>query len=275
MNILITGCSGFVGKQVLKYIEGERNRIFVTLRKKSVNFFKEKEKLSGVIEVEDIFSLNVSEWYKILKNIDVIIHIAWYADHGKYLNSVKNIDCLKGTMIMAKAAVAAKVKKIVGIGTCFEYDLECGKLKIDSPLCPLTPYGAAKAASYFLLKKFLSRNNITFAWCRLFYLYGEGENPMRLAPYIKSQLSKNMPVILRNGNLVRDFLDVKVAAKHINEIALTNREGVFNICSGKGITVEKFALKIAKELNKEHLIKSECEDKNQSEPLAVVGVKNI
>ncbi len=49
---------------------------------------------------------------------------------GQYLQSPKNLDCLAGTLRLAEGAVEARVRRVVGIGTCFEYDLDVGRLSI-------------------------------------------------------------------------------------------------------------------------------------------------
>ena len=37
-------------------------------------------------------------------------------------------------------------------------------------------------------RKCFPGSGVEFAWCRLFYLYGEGEDPRRLVPYVRAQL---------------------------------------------------------------------------------------
>jgi dTDP-6-deoxy-L-talose 4-dehydrogenase (NAD+) len=117
-----------------------------------------------------------------------VAHVAWYAEPGKYLQSPLNLDCLAGTLRLAEGAAAAGVTHFTGIGTCFEYDLTTPALArdepltVDAPLVPVTPYGAAKTAAFLALSRTLPTMGMTFAWCRLFYLFGEGEDSRRLVP---------------------------------------------------------------------------------------------
>ena len=92
-----------------------------------------------------------------------MIHVAWYVEPGKYLDSPKNLDCLIGTLALAKGAVNANVSRFVGIGTCFEYDLKEGYLSTDTPLRPLTPYAAAKASAFITLS--LSVPSFSLLFC--------------------------------------------------------------------------------------------------------------
>ena len=46
---------------------------------------------------------------------------------------------------------------------------------------------------------------VEFAWCRLFYLYGEGENIQRLVPYLRAKLANaavsRIELVRPGGNL--------------------------------------------------------------------------
>jgi nucleoside-diphosphate-sugar epimerase len=121
--------------------------------------------------------------------------------------------CLLGTLNLAKGAAIAGVSRIVGVGTCFEYDLSVGMLSTVSPLKPTTPYAASKVATYLSLSQYLEQQSIDFSWCRIFYLYGEGEDERRLVPYIRSRVKNGQVAELSSGNQIRDFLDVTIAGK--------------------------------------------------------------
>ena len=114
--------------------------------------------------------------------------VAWYAEPGQYLQSPKNSECLAGTLLLAEGASQAGVRRFVGVGTCFEYDLDLGLLGVDAPLKPTTPYAEAKAAAFTALSRLLPARDVEFVWCRLFYLYGEGEDERRLVPYLHARL---------------------------------------------------------------------------------------
>ena len=72
---------------------------------------------------------------------------------------------------MAKGAAKAGVSRFLGLGTCSEYDQSQGVLTIDTPLKPMTTYAAAKVSLFTTLSQLLPRENVSFAWIRLFYLY--------------------------------------------------------------------------------------------------------
>lgn len=271
-NILITGATGFVGKHVVNALADTDTKIRAVARRPKESGQIRQKGIDEVIETNDLFAENENWWADVCKDIDIIIHLAWYAEPGKYLQSSKNIDCLSGTLQLAKGAVLAGVKRFLGIGTCFEYDLSDGLLSTDTPLKPLTPYAGAKVATYSALSQYLPEEKMEFLWGRLFYLYGEGEDERRLVPFIKSRLSEGKVADLTSGNQIRDFLDVRDAAKMIAELALGNEQGAINICSGEPITVRQLAEKIADEYGRRDLLNFGARADNYMDPPKVVGV---
>jgi nucleoside-diphosphate-sugar epimerase len=270
-RILITGATGFVGRQVLKALQNQTNNITLVVRPGWKDKVENPKGIAKVFETKDLFKESAKWWANTCKNIDIIIHLAWYLEPGKYFMSDKNLDCLTGTLNLAKGAIEASVRRFIGIGTCLEYDLKSGILSIDTPLMPLTPYAATKAAAYLALSQLLFQKNIEFAWCRLFYLYGDGENKKRLVPYIRNQIKIGQAVELTSGNQIRDFMDVKDAGKKIALVSISHSKGPINICSGIPITVREIAEKIADEYGRRDLLKFGVRQDNLTDPNCVIG----
>ena len=274
-KILLTGASGFVGKQVFTKLLDKDVEVRVIVRKNKESFIRDKNLNVEVIQTNDLFEESIEWWKEHCKDIDTLIHVAWYAETGKYLQSTKNIDCLIGSLNLAKGAAKAGIRRFLGIGTCFEYDLYSGDISINTPLKPSTPYAKAKAGLYTSLSQLLPSQSIEFCWCRLFYLFGEGEDERRLVPYIHKQLSKGKIVELTSGKQIRDFLDVSVVGEMIVEAALGNQQGPINICSGIPITVSEIAQKIADKYGRRDLLKFGMRPDNLVDPPRIVGLPNL
>lgn len=270
---LLTGATGFVGRQVLRALGEKDVRVRVVVREGKQDQLEKLKGIESVVATQDLFAESVDWWADACKDIDTVIHVAWYAEPGKYLQSAKNLDCLMGTLQMALGAVQAGVKRFVGIGTCFEYDLAGGILSIDTPLRPSTPYAGAKAAAFMALSQWLPRQGVAFAWCRLFYLHGEGEDERRLMPYLHTKLAAGEPAELTSGKQIRDFLDVREAGHMIVDVALSSQQGPLNICSGVPITVRQLAEKIADEYGRRDLLMFGARSDNLVDPPYVVGVR--
>lgn len=271
---LLTGATGFVGRQVLRALGENCAQVRVVVRAGKQSLLPALECVETIVTTSDLFAENSDWWASVCAGIDTVIHVAWYTEPGKYLQATQNLDCLVGTLQMAKGAAQAKVRRIIGIGTCFEYDLAGGMLSVDTPLKPLTPYAGAKAAAFMSLAQWLPQQGVEFAWCRLFYLQGEGEDSRRLVPYVRSKLAAGEPVELTKGEQIRDFLDVREAGRMITETALGHGQGPVNICSGLPITVRQLAEKIADEYGHRDLLKFGVRPDNLIDPPCVVGIKH-
>lgn len=270
--ILITGANGFIGRQVMYALNNQAIPLRLVLRN-AAGRLPEMGKADEIIETSDIFHADRSWWNEVLAGVDTVVHLAWYTEPAKYLMSPLNLDCLNGTIEMAQACVDSSVRRVVGIGTCAEYDLNQCMLRADSPLNPKTLYAACKASTFLTLSQLFPVAGVEFAWCRLFYLYGEGEDSRRLVPYIRKQLSKGEPAELTNGWQIRDFLDVEDAGKMIADVALGDQQGPINICSGIPITVRQIAEQIGDEYGSRDLLQFGARPDNAFDPPCIVGIR--
>jgi dTDP-6-deoxy-L-talose 4-dehydrogenase (NAD+) len=273
-RVLLTGATGFVGRQVLRCLTDSEVTIRLIARSDKEKHLAKSTKIEKVFLTHNLFQEHPSWWESACRDVDIVIHCAWYAEPGQYLQALQNIDCLIGSLNMAKGAAAAGVNRIVGVGTCFEYDLIQGVLSIQTPLKPTTAYAGSKAALFLTLTDWLATQNISFSWCRLFYLYGEGEDERRLVPYIRKQLEKGWVAELTSGTQIRDYLDVVDAGRLIAKIALGNQCGPVNVCSGTPITVRQLAEQIADEYGRRDLLRFGVRPENMVDPPCILGIPN-
>jgi dTDP-6-deoxy-L-talose 4-dehydrogenase (NAD+) len=272
--ILLTGASGFVGRQVLRELAARDCNVRLIVRAGSQSQIAPLDAIEAVVATPDLWSESVAWCADVCRDVDCVIHIAWYAEPGDYLQSSKNRDCLEGTLRLAQGAIEARVRRFVGIGTCFEYDLSAGHLSVETALRPSTPYAEAKATAFTELSRLLPHQGIEFAWCRLFYLYGEGEDERRLVPYLRGKLTAGEPAALTSGEQIRDYLDVRDAGRMIVEAALSAARGPLNICSGIPTTIRQLAERIADEYGRRDLLRFGARANNLVDPPCVVGVRS-
>lgn len=270
-TIALTGATGFVGRQILARLLDRHARVRVIRRPPDQNGALALPGDVEVITTEDLFSESVDKLAEILAGSDILIHAAWYTTHRDYLTSPRNLDCLTGTLSLAQAFQRAGGRRFIGIGTCAEYDFDAGLLRPTTPLKPTVLYSACKSAAYEVLSQLLPAAGIELAWCRLFYLYGEGEAPSRLVPYIRSRLEAGLPAELTSGYQIRDFLDVAEAGRRIADISLGQRQGAINVCSGIPTTVRQLAEHIADEYGRRDLLHFGARPDNRFDPPCVVG----
>ena len=98
-------------------------------------------------------------------------------------------------------------------GTCFEYGKVTGCIKETNNLNPLNLYAKAKVMLLNNLIKLKNKKNFHLTWARLFYMYGDGQNPKSLWPQIKKSVEINQSSFDIAGGQLRDYLHVNNVAK--------------------------------------------------------------
>ncbi|MBB1249021.1 NAD(P)-dependent oxidoreductase [Rhizobium sp. G21] len=273
-TVLVTGGTGFVGRQIVKSLLARGHAVRMTARPGRVN----PSDLVGRIEIVptlDLFDENEDWWLSRLEGVDAVIHAAWYVEPGLYLDSAENIRCLRGSLRLADAVCRAGARRFIGVGTCFEYRLPNAAITETSPLGPVTVYAAAKLALYLAARRRFAAAGVDFAWARLFYLYGEGEHPARLFPSLHRRLGAGEQMILSAGDKIRDFLDVEIAGADVAGLVDTGQTGVVNVCSGEPVTLRDAAERIADLYGARHLLSFGAAQVHPRDPQAVAGVCNV
>lgn len=273
MTVTLTGATGFVGRQILCSLLERGCSVRVIIRDPSRLHSIPAGGALTVVQTPDLFAEASGRLEELLEGSETLVHAAWYAEPGEYLTSPLNLRCLIGTLNLAYAFAAVGGKRFVGVGTCAEYDSSAGLMTTNTPLAPNTLYATCKASAFQVLRSFLGTGGVDFAWCRLFYLFGEGEDERRLVPYIRRQLAAGQEALLSRGDQVRDFLDVKDAARMIAEVALGQQQGAVNICSGEAVTVRQLAERIADEFGRRELLRFGARPENRFDPPRVVGAR--
>jgi nucleoside-diphosphate-sugar epimerase len=271
-DVLLTGASGFVGQHLLRELEEQGHRLLLPLRPGWSAKLPFKAANHKVVEVNDLFSKSGDWWENQLDGIDTVIHAAWYAEPGAFLTSEQNFDCLKGTLTIARAAAEKGVRRFVGLGTCAEYKTSDSPLDVDDRLEATSPYAAAKIGAFLMLREWFCRHSVSFLWCRLFHLYGAGEDPRRLVPHIREKLQKGERVDLTEGKQIRDFIEISEAAKMIISGCFSDYEGAVNICTGRGRSVRDLVMEIAGSHERQALLNFGARPENEFDPPFLVGV---
>ena len=280
-RILLTGATGFIGRNLLKSFSKLGVKVDVIVRSGYKSNFPSSARISKVIETTNLFNHDCVWWASLCKSYSTVIHLAWYVEPGHYFDSNKNIECLIGSLSLIEGARKAGVKKFIGVGTCYEYDLKKKRLSAEtSPLRPTTLYGASKLSLFTVLSQLFNTQENTFLWCRVFFLlpnkndeiiYSENQ---RLGDYIKSRISKNEPVFLTSGTQIRDYLYVEDATDMMAKAILQNKTGAINICSGVPRTVRDVAEEIAIAMGRPELLNFGSKIPQKNDPEYILGERD-
>ena len=255
MTVLVTGAGGFVGSQVVRQLVASNVEVAAMVRPGSGH-----PRLSGLEDTVRILEADLSDSESVARALaiskpEACIHTAWYAVPGKYLTSAHNLDSLRASLSLLEQLASAGCGHLVGVGTCFEYEMRHEPLTENSPNRPFTLYAAAKLAFMLVSEQRARQLDVTMAWARLFYLYGPFEDERRLMPQAIKALSSGAEFSTTAGDQVRDYLHIEDVAAGLCALSRHRLSGVFNVCSGEAVTIAGLMQTLGELLGRPELIR--------------------
>jgi nucleoside-diphosphate-sugar epimerase len=235
-KILVTGATGFVGRHVLPQLIKSGAEIHAVAREMP------EQALSISWHAFDL--LDQTQRVRLICDVrpDTLVHLAWDTTPGHFWSSLSNLDWAAATLDLVRHSAERGVSRIVGVGTCAEYDpadQECDEYQ--TPIAPTSLYGSTKDACRRAVQACAEASGISWAWARLFYPIGIDEKETRLIPSLAAALISGCSAQLSSGAAVRDFIDVRDAGEAIAELALSQVIGPVNIGTGRPTSVRQIA----------------------------------
>jgi UDP-glucuronate decarboxylase len=241
VKVLLTGASGFIGARVARCLAARGHEtIAMSLPQDRLDRLEGvSARLVGCDLQDDAAVARLVE----AERPEGCIHLAWYAVPGLYLHSEENLRSLAASLSLLRRLLDAGCHNVVMAGTCAEYDTEspdeAGRLREDGPTRPATLYAAGKLAMCLVGRQLSRLRGARFAWGRIFYLYGPGEDPRRAVPALIRALLAGETFDATEGAQIRDYLHVDDVAAGFVQLLETSAEGVYNICSGVPTTMRE------------------------------------
>ncbi len=231
-KIAITGHSGVIGSEFLKKFNKfnyVKCKIDLTNRKKVFEWIK-NEKFDYFLHFAAIVSINQ------------VIKQKKYAFKVNY-NGTKNI---------IDALLKYKSKENIWFffsSTSHVYKIrdKMTKIKENSKIDPLNYYGYSKSEAEKYISKKLKKTKIKYTIGRIFSFTHYKQNCNFFIPSVfKKIFSKNINIKFENVNKYRDFIhfdDLLIAIKTLLE---NKTKGIFNIGTGKKISLKQIIIKVKK-----------------------------
>lgn len=167
-----------------------------------------------------------------------LLHLAWYVEPGKMINSVDNLSWLAASLALFRRFHERGGERCVIGGSCYEYDWRYGYCsEALTPRQPDTLYGSAKSALADAFLGYCAASGLSGAWGRMFFLYGPHENPRRLVPSVILSLLRGEPALSSHGLQIRDYLHVQDVADGMVALLDSSARGAYNIASGHATTI--------------------------------------
>jgi nucleoside-diphosphate-sugar epimerase len=175
-----------------------------------------------------------------------LMHLAWYAVPGAFWRDPANLSWTAASLELVRAFREAGGQRAVLAGTCAEYDPAAGTCsEVTSPIRPVTLYGAAKDAVRRVVEAYAEVAGMSWAWGRIFFLYGPHEPESRFVASIITSLLRGETARCSEGSQVRDFLHVEDVAGALAAILDTTVQGPVNVASGVPTSIRHAAISIA------------------------------
>ena len=251
-KVLITGASGFIGRQCVPVLVSKGYEVHALSRS------RQPETACPNVSWHQVELLRPGSAAELIDQVrpDSILHLAWYSEHGKFWEAMENLDWVRASLELLHSFADSGGKRIVAAGSCAEYNSMAGEcIENSTPLRPETLYGSSKLALERLFHSSTPQVGLSSAWGRIFFLYGPNENPSRLVAYVIRSLLRGERALCSDGKQILDFIHVEDAASAFVALLESDVQGPVNIGSGNPICVRVALEEIGRQLGRMELIR--------------------
>ena len=238
-TILITGSSGFIGKNLIKKIP-----------KYSTTIEKNGEKID----------LRDKEKVLKLKRVNTVIHLAGKTPYSKKLSNNEIFEHnILGTLNILEYCISKKVEKLIFVSSYIYGNSKNNPINEKHIVQPHNTYTKSKYLAEELCKNYAKKFGIKLIILRPFNLFGNLQKKGFLISNIIESIKNDSSILITNKNnkrdylLIDDFIDVI-----LKMIDFDSKFEIFNIGSGKCYSFEKiiqiFEKKSGKKIKKENKV---------------------
>lgn len=230
-RVLLTGASGFVGRQVVAPLQRAGWEVHATGRAPDG---------PGTWHRCDLLDAGARRNLIAAVRPQALLHCAWVATPGQYATAPENLDWAAATLGLVREVLAAGARRLVLVGSCAEYDWNDPPprpWREDDPARPATLYGVAKHGTHAMAASLARQLGAALCWARLFHLLGPGDRPGRLVPDLLRALRTGQNFATGPGEHLRDWMDVRDAGRALAALLDAGADGPVNVASGQPRTV--------------------------------------
>ena len=216
-RVLVTGAAGFLGQAVCRMLHEQGRSVIGIDRDASA-----PRQAGNLAELDASFELFLSDdlldlpLESVLRSVDGVVHLAgspgvqssWAEGFAGHL-----ANNVQASQRLFEAALQSPVRRIVVASSSSVYgtiteDAACES----SPIHPLSPYGASKAAVEHVANAYVSRG-VPIVALRYFTIYGPRQRPDMAIHQMLAALHGAKPFTLRgDGSQIRNYTYVDDAA---------------------------------------------------------------
>ncbi len=241
-NVIVTGGSGFLGQNVVKYLSSRNiNGIMLDINEPTdIEILKLIDDGFWKFYQCDFSNLKSIEKLNIPKK-SYFIHIA---SKVSTTNSIK-LDCIEEIQTQVSGVfpllnlICDSLSGIVFTSTLETYGYP-EKLPLDEshPTNPFNIYGTEKLALEYFLTIYCKNKNLPLSILRLPQIYGNADIHAKAIPtFIKNCLKGEPSTLVNYGTDIREFVHVDDVALAILLSMKKEISGIFNITGGRAVSI--------------------------------------
>lgn len=232
-RVLLTGGAGFTGRHLGRLLVEQGYAVHSTVRATPTG-------VDGVHE----HPVALDDWEaleELCRQVrpEVVFHLAAVVDtvETPHLGTLFRSNVEGTAALLSAVRAVGTAERVVVASSAFAYGRvtgDTGAITESTPLQPVTPYGASKAATEAIALQWWRQTGTDLVVSRGFQHTGPGHvGAYALADWAR-QLADGVDVLeVGNLDVVRDYLDVRDAASALLALALRGRAGeVYNVASG-------------------------------------------
>jgi nucleoside-diphosphate-sugar epimerase len=225
-TIHLLGSEGFIGSAVQREAKGLHLHCWSHREPDSENYFN---------------LLDSSSWQALLNCMPTHLILLSWPGLPNYQEPFHVSRNLPACVALIEQLVAVGLQRLVVAGTCYEYGLQNGPLREDFHTEPLNCYAIAKDSLRRVIASRYSQIGLQWCWARIFYPFGEGQNPTSLLPSLQRAIDQGDPIFpMSSGRQVRDFVPVEQVAQLLLQFSVNpNAQGIFNCGSGRPTSIRE------------------------------------
>jgi nucleoside-diphosphate-sugar epimerase len=258
--VVVTGASGFIGRQVLASLKGTPYDVVAVAR-------RGRSDLTEAVEWRTLDLMRQGAADELFASVkpDALMHLAWGAGSPTYRTDEANRLWADASSALVSSFYRHGGRRVIFAGTSAEHQPDGAR----------SLYARSKIQAVEAMLAHARSAGGSFAWGRIFLPYGPYDAPHRLIPEVVSALLAGRVTHCSPGSQIRDFVYVSDVADAMVDLLRSEREGPVDIGTGVGSSVRHVAETIGRLTGRPELLRFDGPRPQAGEPEVLVADAGI